>query len=133
MAQNPWAVESIQAFYFLKCPECDFDTKEENSFENHATENHPLSLVLFDKQSLKNDFDAIKIKEEPFSHFDTQISHTAENSLTNNQFSPSCYKNDFRNSSEMENYSTEDFDTIDIKEEPLSQYDTEMYHDNEKL
>ena len=36
MAQNPWAVQSIQDFYFLKCPECDFDTKEENLFENHA-------------------------------------------------------------------------------------------------
>jgi hypothetical protein len=65
MAQNPWAVESIQAFYFIKCPECDFDTKEENSFENHATENHPLSLVLFDKKSVKKDFDTIDIKEEP--------------------------------------------------------------------
>ena len=135
MDQNPWAVESIQAFYILKCPECDFDTKkenslenhatenhplslvlfdkksvkkdfyflkcpecdfytrEENSFENHATENHPLSLVLFEKQSVKKDFDAIKIKEEPFFHFDTQISHTDENSPTNNQFSPSCYIN----------------------------------------
>ena len=71
MDQISWAVESIQAFYYLKCPECDFDTREENSFENHATENHPLSLVLFGKQSAKKDFDAIKIKEEPFSHFDT--------------------------------------------------------------
>ena len=47
MDQNPWAVESLQSFYFLKCPECDFDTKEENSFENHATENHPLLGTIF--------------------------------------------------------------------------------------
>jgi hypothetical protein len=152
MDQNPWAVESIQAFYILKCPDCDFNTKEEKMFENHTTENHPLSLVLFDKQSVKKDFDTVKIKEEPFSHFDTQISHIDKNSLTNNQFFPSCYinedtsmlvvqdlkkeladvdENDFNNSSEMD--STEDFDKIDIKEEPLSQYDTEIvYHDNEK-
>ena len=65
MAQNPWAVESIQAFYFLKCPECDFDTKEDNLFENHATENHPLSIVLFGNKSVKKDFDTIDIKEEP--------------------------------------------------------------------
>ena len=65
MAQNPWAVESIQAFYFLKCPECDFDTKEDNIFEYHATENHPLSFALFDKKSVKKDFDPIDIKEEP--------------------------------------------------------------------
>ena len=94
MDQNPWAVESIQAFYILKCPECDFHIREENSFENHATENHPLSLVLFEKQSVKKDFDAIKIKQEPLSHFDTQISYTDENSLTNNQFSPLCYINE---------------------------------------
>jgi hypothetical protein len=25
---------------FLKCPECDFDTKEENLMENHITGNH---------------------------------------------------------------------------------------------
>ena len=65
MAQNPWAVESLQSFYYLKCPECNYDTKEEKLFENHATENHPLSLVLFDKKSVKKDFDTIDIKEEP--------------------------------------------------------------------
>ena len=47
MDQNLWAVESIRAFYILKCPECDFDTKEENSFETHATKNHPQSFALF--------------------------------------------------------------------------------------
>ena len=49
MNNNPWLVESIQDFYFLKCPECDFDSKEENSFQNHAVENHPLSFVFFIK------------------------------------------------------------------------------------
>ena len=49
MTANPWQVESIQDFSCLKCPECGFDTKEENLFENHATENHPLSFVLFGK------------------------------------------------------------------------------------
>ena len=44
---NPWNVESLQDFLCLKCPECVFDTKEEDSFQNHATENHPLSIVLF--------------------------------------------------------------------------------------
>ena len=53
MDQNSWAVESIQAFYILKCPECDFDTKEENTFENHATENHLLSYIFFDKKLFK--------------------------------------------------------------------------------
>ena len=46
---NPWNVVSLQAFLCLKCPECVFDTKEKDSFENHAIENHPLSIVLFGK------------------------------------------------------------------------------------
>ena len=93
MAQNPWTVESIQAFYFLKCPECDFDTKEENSFETHATENHPLSLALFGKKSVIEDFNTIDIKEEPLSHFDTQNSYDYKESSTQNlfsQLSPIC-------------------------------------------
>ena len=91
MAQNPWAVQSIQEFYFLKCPECDFDTKEENSFENHATENHPLSFVLFDKKYVPENFDTIDIKEEPLSHFDTQISHDYKKSFAPNHLSPLSY------------------------------------------
>ena len=49
MDNNPWLVESIHDFYFLKCPECDFDSKEENTFQDHAVENHPLSFVFFIK------------------------------------------------------------------------------------
>ena len=49
MDQNPWLVESLQDFSFLKCPECTFDTQEEGTFVDHATENHPLSIVLFGK------------------------------------------------------------------------------------
>ena len=39
MASNPWNVESIEAFLLPKVPR--FNTMEENSFENHAIENHP--------------------------------------------------------------------------------------------
>ena len=49
MGENPWQVHSIQEFSCLKCPECSFDTKKEEFFLNHATENHPLSYVLFTK------------------------------------------------------------------------------------
>ena len=44
---NPWQVDSIQSFSCLKCPECFFDTKDENKFEDHAMANHPMSYVLF--------------------------------------------------------------------------------------
>ena len=36
---NPWQVASIQEFSFLKCPECTFDSKEEDTFQDHAIEN----------------------------------------------------------------------------------------------
>ena len=49
MTNNPWQVNSINAFSFLKCPECSFDTKEELIFQDHALGNHPLSYVLFGK------------------------------------------------------------------------------------
>ena len=60
MTVNPWQVDSIQDFYFLKCPECLFDTQKEEFFQDHAIENHPLSFVLFGK----------KIKEE--AYFDVE-------------------------------------------------------------
>ena len=71
MALNPWQVESIQAFYYIKCPECKFDTKEESNFEDHAIENHPLSYELFGKKSVKEEeFDFVSIKEEQMSDCD---------------------------------------------------------------
>ena len=150
MDQNPWAVQSLQSFYFLKCPECDFDTKEENSFENHATENHPLSFVLFDKKYVPEDFNTIDIKEESLSHFDTRISHDYKKSFTPDQLSPLSYsiednsmldvpdlkkelidvdqnelkdnRND-NNSSEMKSYSSDDSITgNNLEEDPLTSY-----------
>ena len=55
--KNPWKVSSIQAFTFLKCPECNFDTKEEDNFQCHAIENHPLSFVFFGKTCEGEEFD----------------------------------------------------------------------------
>ena len=76
ISDNPWQVQSIDAFYYLKCPECGFDTKDENFFELHATENHPLSFTFYgqtynEPELEKNYFikpepmsDAIDIKQE---------------------------------------------------------------------
>ena len=55
IANNPWQVDSIDAFYFLKCLECEFDTQKEPIFHHHAIENHPLSFVLFGKSELEID------------------------------------------------------------------------------
>ena len=51
---NPWLVDSIEDFYFLKCPECNFDSKEETNFQIHAVEHHPLSLAFFGKTEAEN-------------------------------------------------------------------------------
>ena len=61
---NPWRVESIQEFSFLKCPECAFDSKEENTFQDHAINNHPLSFILFGNPVKEECFeDPITIEE----------------------------------------------------------------------
>ena len=70
MSDNPWNVSSLQEFWYLKCPECFFDTQEEDIFQLHAIENHPLSEWLFGvpKKDLKKelkDSKEPKIKEEP--------------------------------------------------------------------
>ena len=57
---NPWQVESIEAFYCLKCPECTFYTKEEEIFFYHAFENHTLSNVFFGKSAKGKEFLAQK-------------------------------------------------------------------------
>ena len=74
MAGNPWHVESILAFYCLKCPECEFNSKEENNFVHHAKECHPLSNVLFGEENYSDpafnfneEFDTDQIKQENIS------------------------------------------------------------------
>ena len=65
MSENPWKVKSIEAFVCLKCPECEFNTKEETFFIDHAVEKHPLSFELF--------VDLEKIEKEEVDHFDLAI------------------------------------------------------------
>ena len=69
MIDNPWNVDSIQAFLYLKCPECIFDTQEESTFRDHAFENHPLSFEFFGK----------KLKDEPMDDIGEHNSDRNEN------------------------------------------------------
>ena len=149
MDQNPWAVESIQAFYFLKCPECDFDTKDENSFENHATESHPLSFVLFDKKYVPEDFDTICIKKEQIGHdckksFMPLLSYSIDdNSMLDvpdlkkelidvDQNELKDYEND-KNNSEMKNYSADDsFIQNNLEEVPFNSYMVKVHEEKKQ-
>ena len=45
--QNPWVVESIEAFTFYCCPECDFKSRKGDYFKRHAMESHNKSKVFF--------------------------------------------------------------------------------------
>ena len=65
MVENPWDVDSIQVFSTLKCPECIFDSQEEDIFRLHAVENHPMSFVLFGK----------KLKEEDNENYGDDYNH----------------------------------------------------------
>ena len=58
---NPWQVDSVQAFLYLHCPECVFVTplKEQGNFQDHAIENHPLSLQgVYGKLSVKKELNS---------------------------------------------------------------------------
>ena len=52
MTQNPWQVESIQAFVYINCPECSFKTKEEGFFQEHAVASHPNCFALFGRSDI---------------------------------------------------------------------------------
>ena len=67
---NPWFVDSVKEFTYLCCPECVFRTKEEQTFETHAIQNHPKSQVLYTNAKLEHmDLDGEVVKEEPFEDY----------------------------------------------------------------
>lgn len=50
MTSNPWDVDSLEAFTFFCCPECDYKSRESMLFEGHALKNHPMSFTFFGGQ-----------------------------------------------------------------------------------
>lgn len=69
---NPWAVETLEDFNFLCCPECLFRSKDSSDFQEHAMTNHPLSMTFFDPKDEKN------IKNEPFDNESVLIEVAAD-------------------------------------------------------
>ena len=130
--KNPWKVESIQEFSCLKCPECIFFTKEQNYFEDHAIENHPLSVVLFDetmssfetednfKEELIDEINHVNvgdIKKEPTDQDPSSTVLESEEVAEN--LRPSC---EIKNN--MKEKVLDDVDHVnvgDIKKEPIDQ------------
>ena len=75
--ENPWQVNSIEAFAYLKCPECEFDSKAESSFKSHAVKTHPLSRVFFGKTMIDNDTKVTILKYDP-NHIENNIQENHE-------------------------------------------------------
>ena len=107
MAGNPWQVESILAFYCLKCPECEFNSKEENNFIHHAKEYHPLSCNLFDQETSNC---------APY-YYDKEVINTGH--IKQEQNSDLSYEEDYHNYPDMSinKYENEDNEGIEIKRE----------------
>ena len=76
--RNPWAVESIMAFNYFLCPECDFHTKTPPSFENHAMQNHPRAKPLFSNEQT----DQSIVKDEDQTSVDNFIQEALEDENT---------------------------------------------------
>ena len=62
---NPWIVESIHDFNYFCCPECVYQSKEENHFQTHALEYHEQSKTFFHGY---NDNNSHSIKREKFEN-----------------------------------------------------------------
>ena len=86
---NPWTVETVDAFLYYCCPECDFQNGAKNQFITHAIANHPRSKSLLtpdedplatcqSSQPNNNDFSEIDIKEETNLDFQDFISSQTE-------------------------------------------------------
>ena len=75
MSMNPWLVESVHSFLYLKCPECVFETKYENEeiFQYHALGNHSWSNVLFGDMVKvdPNENENHSIKQEKYDEYET--------------------------------------------------------------
>merc|ERR1711862_668499 len=76
MSDNPWVVDNLKDFWFMNCPECVYKTKTEDSFQDHAFENHPSSFVLFDTyaKSVTTEQDSIGPESDKIEQNDTNFS-----------------------------------------------------------
>ena len=52
MADNPWNVADATMFLKYCCPECDYQITHLNIFEVHATTQHELSSIFFEKTNI---------------------------------------------------------------------------------
>ena len=136
---NPWQVDSIQDFLFLKCPECAFYDKEEDCFQKHAINCHPLSFVLFGEENEEKVFelkenDNYIMDDSSYNETFNKISELWENSNTScpEETSEEFFENEYKkvfvevnqeiadDKNENDNYIINDdynYDTLNINSE----------------
>ena len=51
--KNPWSVPSLQEFLKFVCPECDFNSKDENEFHWHTLDNHDKAKRIWAKSAIE--------------------------------------------------------------------------------
>ena len=94
--QNPWQVESIEAFSFYCCPECDLKTKTEDYFKMHAIECHNKSKAFFrmlqpgnttnvDPLEVETEFECQEENEKGMEKFGESETSVKEESLSESE------------------------------------------------
>ena len=135
MDDNPWLVDSIHSFSVFKCPECIFDSKEEENFHNHSIQNHPLSLVFFGKPGVEmikkeksTDLpEKIEVLENSFEVEDNESSFEME--YNENSFEVEYNEDSFQMKTNVKKEIFEGFDAHDkvgidyIKSQDFNNYD----------
>ena len=119
---NPWAVPHVKEFSFLCCPECQFKSKEELSFESHAVSEHPRSHVLFNSTEKKNIKDEAKDFEGDVTEFPAPELTIKE---TDRPFDP------FVKVEQDDAYGDIDYDAYDDYDEKFENFDSEYYPDDD--
>ena len=134
--QNPWVGESIEAFSFYCCPECDFKSKDRDYFKRHAIESHNKSKVFFivtkpentaNKDPLKvgTDYGSQNENEEAMEDFDvsdTRVKRESISELDLEKFNGNETANFFE-----ENLNTIDEQEVEVNVEELETFDGKNY------
>ena len=140
--QNPWVVESIEAFSFYCCPECDLKTKNEDYFKTHAIECHNKSKVFFrmlkpgnttniDPLEVETEFECQEENEKGMEKFGESETSVKEESLSESEgeVKKSEHKSQIiTNGPDLE--SIDDYKTADFFDDNLNTIDDQETESN---
>ena len=137
--QNPWAVESIEAFSYYCCPECDLKTKNEDYFKKHAIECHNKSKVFFimlkpgnttnkDPLEVETEFEFQEENEKGTEKFGESENSVNEESLSESEGEVKKYEQTLIDGPDLA--SIDDNETADFFEDNLNTIDDQVSESN---